>query len=79
MIRNKRGFTLLEILIAIIIIAVLAGLAVPMYKAQVDKARAAEAIRILGDIRRSMTRHYVVNGTYVGAVIRGYQSGTARG
>ncbi|GEM_PF-2904393 len=90
MIRNKRGFTqplraragftLLELLIAIVIIAVLVGLAVPVYNAQVEKARAAEALQMLGAIRRSMVRYYVSHGySYAGAVIRGYQSGSTPG
>ncbi len=80
MIRNKRGFTLLEVLIVLVVLGVIAGLAVPLYTAQVERARAAEAIQTLGSIRRSMMRHYVSHGdSYVGAFIRGYQSGTTTG
>ncbi len=79
MIRNKRGFTLLEVLIVLVILGVLAGLAVPVYTAQLERARAAEAIQMLGAIRSSMVRYYGNNGTYAGAVIRGYQGGTTTG
>lgn len=43
-----RAFTLVELLIAISILAVLAALAVPQFRATVDKARVARAI---GDLR----------------------------
>ena len=80
MIRNKRGFTLLEVLIVLVVLAVLAGIAVPLYTAQVNRARAAEAIQTLGAIRRSMIRYYVTHGdSYAGAVIHGYQSGSTPG
>lgn len=41
---NKRGFTLLEILIVFIIIAVLFSIALPQYAKTLEKARSTEAI-----------------------------------
>ncbi len=42
--KNKKGFTLLEILIVLVILAVLAGLAIPAYQSAVEKSRAQEAV-----------------------------------
>ena len=52
---NKKGFTLIEILIVIVILGTLATLALPKITAQIETARAAEAMNIFGFLRRSMT------------------------
>lgn len=70
MFRSTKGFTLLEVLIVIVILAVLAGLAVPVYTAQLEKSRAQEAIQMLEAIRGGMLRYFASFGTYVGAVVR---------
>lgn len=44
---NKLGFTLTEILIAVIIVAVLAVMAVPLYEKTIERSRLAEARTIL--------------------------------
>ncbi len=48
---NKKGFTLVELLIVVIIIGILATIAVPQYSKMVEKAKQAEARTILGQIR----------------------------
>ena len=61
-IRNKSGFTLLEIIIVIIIIGVLASLALPKFIAQARFVRGAEAAANLGAYRQSLNRCYMFNG-----------------
>ena len=39
--KNKQGFTLMEMLIVVAIIAVLVAIAIPVYNAQMHKARVA--------------------------------------
>ena len=68
--RSSKGFTLLEVLIVIVILAVLAGLAVPVYTAQVEKSRAQEAIQMLEALRGGMLRFFASNNVYTGATIR---------
>ena len=46
----KKGFTLVEMMIVVAIIAVLAGIAVPQYNKYVRKAEATEAIRLMKQI-----------------------------
>lgn len=51
--KKKKGFTLIEILIVIVILAVLASLVLPRMMAQPERALVAEAINYLGVIRRA--------------------------
>ena len=42
--KNKKGFTLMEMLIVVAIIAVLVAIAIPVYQGQVHKAKVAAAM-----------------------------------
>ncbi len=62
---NKtKGFTLLEILIVLVILAVVAGLAIPAYISAVEKSRKQEAIASLSAIRDAEQRFFAINNTY---------------
>ena len=61
---NRKGFTLLEILIVLVILAVLAGLAVPSYISAVEKQRKQEAISNLGAVRSSQQRYFATHNNY---------------
>lgn len=41
---NKKGFTLTEVIVVVIIVGVLASIALPMYARSVERARATEAM-----------------------------------
>ena len=49
--RNKKGFTLIELMIVVAIIGILAAIAIPMYNANVNRARLQEATDALGAIK----------------------------
>ncbi len=61
---NSKGFTLIEVLIVIIIIGVLAGLAIPLYRVTVEKSRKAEALGVLSAMRQAEGRYLSTWNTY---------------
>ena len=49
--RSARGFTLIELMIAVAILSVLAAVALPAYRRSVFRARQSEAVIILGNLK----------------------------
>lgn len=62
--RDRAGFTLTEIIIAVAILAVMAGMAVPGYFRTVEQSRANEAITNLSIIHMGQKIFRINNGTY---------------
>ncbi len=62
---RQRGFTLVEVLIVVVIIAILASLIVPRMLMQTEKAKAAEAFQMVGAMKRAAERYYDFHGTYL--------------
>ncbi|OQA39842.1 MAG: Fimbrial protein precursor [Candidatus Omnitrophica bacterium ADurb.Bin314] len=54
---NKKGFTLIEVLIVVVIIAILAALILPRMTAQTERAAIAEAQQMLGTLRRAQATY----------------------
>ncbi len=61
MIYEKKGFTLIELLIVIAIIGILASIAIPMYRAQIVKARLAEVITAIQYVKSAASTFYQNN------------------
>jgi len=56
--KNKKAFTLVELLTVVLIISILAAIATPLYKRNILKARAAEAINLLASVRTKQAQNY---------------------
>lgn len=54
--RKTSGFTLIEIIIVVVILGILAAIALPRLTENMDKARAAEAFNIGGDLGKALDR-----------------------
>lgn len=68
--KNKSlGFTLLEIMAAVVIIGILAAMAYPVYVQHGVKANRTEAKTALMDLAARMERYYMQNHSYEGATI----------
>ena len=59
-----RGFTLIEIMLVVAIIAVLAAFALPQYRDYVLRGQLVEASNGLSSLRANMERYYQDNRTY---------------
>ena len=65
--RTEHGFTLIEVMITVAIIAILAAVALPSYTQYLLRAKITEAASSLSDMRLKMERYCQDNRTYVGA------------
>ena len=59
----KRGFTLLELIVVILILGILATLGLTQYGRVIERSRGAEARAIIGDIRKFAAAYYMEHGT----------------
>src|SRR5512139_3771516 len=62
--RRIAGFTLIEVMIAMVLIAILASIAVPSYRGYLRRGQLAEAFTTLSDLRVKMEQHYQDNKFY---------------
>jgi prepilin-type N-terminal cleavage/methylation domain-containing protein len=60
----KKGFTIVELIIVVVIVGILASLGLTQYNKVVEKGRAAEARMLLGTLRSAETASMYENGTY---------------
>ncbi|MBL7151162.1 MAG: prepilin-type N-terminal cleavage/methylation domain-containing protein [Candidatus Omnitrophica bacterium] len=60
----RKGFTLLELLIVIIIIGLLASIGIVQYGRAVANAKNAEAKMTLGEMRKAAMGYYSLNASY---------------
>lgn len=64
---TAHGFTLIELMIAVAIIAILAAVAVPQYSAYVTRSRVPDATSALATKQVLIEQYFQDNRTYVGA------------
>lgn len=64
--RTNRGFTLIEVMIVVAIVAILAAIALPNYREYTTRAKLTDATSGLADFRVRMEQFYQDNRTYDG-------------
>ena len=71
--RNQKGFTLVEILIVVIILAILAGVVIPQFSSSSDEAKLSVLQSDLATMRGAAELYYHQhNSTYPGGVTSNY-------
>ncbi len=66
--KAQKGFTLIELMITVAIVAILAAVAIPNYSAYVMRGKAAEATSTLALLKNRMEQYYQDNKTYLDIV-----------
>ena len=61
---KQRGFSLIELMIAVAVVGLIASIAYPSYLDYVRKANRAEAQGSILELAQWMEREFTVNGTY---------------
>lgn len=61
---KQRGFTLIELMIAVAVVGILTAIAYPSYVKYVQKSYRSEGLAMLADASARMERYYAQNNSY---------------
>jgi prepilin-type N-terminal cleavage/methylation domain-containing protein len=61
---TRSGFTMMELLVVLLIIAILAAVAAPLFFQNADKSRASEAVAAAGSIRSAERNYFGQSNAY---------------
>lgn len=67
--KNKKGFTLVELVVVIAILGILAGIAIPRFMDATASARGAKIVADMRTLESASTMYYVKKGTYKGITV----------
>lgn len=63
---KNRGFTMIELMVVVAIVAIVTAIAIPSYQEQVRKSNRGLAKSDLLELTQCAERYHTTNGTYVG-------------
>ncbi|MGD8832661.1 MAG: type IV pilin protein [Pseudomonadales bacterium] len=75
MLKLRKGFTLIELMVAIAILAVLAAIAIPIYTRYSERTYRSEAMADLMECAQALERRASVTFDYLGAAVGGADAG----
>ena len=61
---RNHGFTLIELMIVVAIVAILAGIAMPLMNDYINRSRRAEAVGLMGEMQLRLERWRAENPSY---------------
>lgn len=56
---NKKGFTLMELVVVVLLIGILSAIALPQYQRALERSRVSEALTMLGNISTAERMYYM--------------------
>ena len=68
MIKRKKGFTLTEVLVVVVILGILAGLILPRFFGQSERAVVSEAVGMLSAVRQAEASYFLEHTAYTANV-----------
>ena len=68
---KQQGFTLIELMIAVAIVAIIAAVALPAYQEQAQRGRLSECNSFAYTLASQLETYYTRNNTYPGALVDG--------
>ncbi len=75
---NKKGFTLMEMMVVVLIIVLLSSFAYPLYTKGIMKARIADAFSLAEIVREAQQRNFVLNKQYFSIFTNQHTMGRTR-
>ena len=63
-VRKHNGFTLIEIMVAVAVLAIIAAIAIPAYEGYITTARESEGSQDMAALRIAQEEFYMENNTY---------------
>lgn len=67
--KQQSGFTLIELMVTVAIVAILASIALPSYRDYITRGKISEATAALADMRVKLEQYFQDNRTYVDAPV----------
>lgn len=77
--KTSRGFTLIELMITVAVIAILAAIALPNYNEHVRKSRRAQAKADVLELAQNFERRYTLDRSYGAAAPAGFTQSPRQG